>query len=85
MNTVILPKQFFTFLGSSLSCLTIEDFGSMIFRTSGFTHPKTVSYPRTPECSAALLWEPQISPSRGYYRNMFWWCELDWAGSESCL
>jgi len=39
-----------------------------------------VSYPRTPGCSAALLW-----PSRGYNRNMFLWCELDWAGSESCL
>ena len=80
MNTVILPKQFVTFSGSSSGFLTIEDFGSMIFRTSGFTHPLTVSYPRTPGCSAALLW-----PSRGYNRNMFWWCELDWAGSESCL
>lgn len=85
VNTAILPRQFFTFSESSLGCLTIEDFDSMIFRTSGFSHPVTVSYPRTPGCSAALLWEPQISPSRGYNRNMFWWCKLDWVGSESCL
>jgi len=39
-----------------LGCLTIEDFGIMIFKTLGFTHPVTVSYPRTPGCSAALLW-----------------------------
>jgi hypothetical protein len=35
--TDVIPKQFFTFSECFLGCLTIEDFGSMILTTSGYT------------------------------------------------